>query len=46
VRAEGLEPSRSLEHRHLKPARIPFRHARALSDPTAPISDELAGDGA
>ena len=28
VRAEGLEPSRSFEHRHLKPARMPFRHAR------------------
>ena len=29
VRAEGFEPSRSFEHRHLKPARMPFRHARA-----------------
>lgn len=32
VRAEGLEPTRSLEHRHLKPARLPFRHAREDSD--------------
>lgn len=28
VRAEGLEPTRSYEHGHLKPARLPFRHAR------------------
>jgi predicted nucleic acid-binding protein len=30
VRAEGFEPSRSLEHRHLKPACLPFHHARSL----------------
>ena len=30
VRAEGFEPSRSFEHRHLKPARMPFRHARSV----------------
>ena len=30
VRAEGVEPSCSFEHRHLKPARIPFRHARSV----------------
>jgi DNA-binding transcriptional regulator of glucitol operon len=35
VRAEGLEPSRSLEHRHLKPARMPFRHARKPHERTA-----------
>ena len=29
VRAEGFEPSRSFEHRHLKPACLPFHHARA-----------------
>src|SRR5246500_558229 len=29
VRAEGFGPSRSFEPRHLKPARMPFRHARA-----------------
>ncbi len=28
MRAEGLEPSSSLEHRLLKPACIPFHHAR------------------
>ena len=28
TRAEGLEPSSSLEHRRLKPARLPFHHAR------------------
>ncbi len=28
MRAEGLEPTRSLEHRHLKPACLPFHHAR------------------
>src|SRR6476659_10028529 len=30
VRAEGFEPSRSLEHRHLKPACLPFHHARSV----------------
>jgi DNA-binding transcriptional regulator of glucitol operon len=35
VRAEGLEPSRSFEHRHLKPARMPFRHARKPHERTA-----------
>ena len=35
MRAEGLEPSRSFEHRHLKPACLPFHHARAPSDPNA-----------
>lgn len=35
VRAEGLEPSRSFEHRHLKPARMPFRHARSV--PIVPL---------
>ena len=30
MRAEGLEPSRSFEHRHLKPACLPFHHARGL----------------
>jgi hypothetical protein len=30
VRAEGVEPSCSFEHRHLKPARMPFRHARSV----------------
>jgi DNA-binding transcriptional regulator of glucitol operon len=35
VRAEGFEPSRSLEHRHLKPACLPFHHARAPRDRTA-----------
>jgi hypothetical protein len=43
VRAEGLEPTRSFEHRHLKPARLPFRHARALSDPTAVDQRRLVG---
>ena len=32
VRAEGLEPTRSLEHRHLKPACLPFHHARKPVD--------------
>ncbi len=36
MRAEGLEPSRSLEHRHLKPARLPFRHARSV--PIVPLN--------
>jgi hypothetical protein len=31
VRAEGFEPSRSLEHRHLKPACLPFHHARSVA---------------
>ena len=35
VRAEGVEPSRSLEHRHLKPACLPFHHARSGADRTA-----------
>jgi hypothetical protein len=39
VRAEGFEPSRSLEHRHLKPACLPFHHARKLHEPTAPLAD-------
>jgi hypothetical protein len=42
VRAEGLEPSSSLEHRHLKPARFPFRHARAHRDPTGSSGDEMS----
>src|SRR5690606_1285839 len=28
VRRKGLEPSRPCGHRHLKPARLPFRHLR------------------
>ena len=28
MRAKGVEPSRSFEHRHLKPACLPFHHAR------------------
>ena len=35
MRAEGLEPTRSLEHRHLKPACLPFHHARKPVDPIA-----------
>ena len=35
VRAEGFEPSRSLKHRHLKPACLPFRRARNARDRTA-----------
>jgi DNA-binding transcriptional regulator of glucitol operon len=35
VRAEGFEPSRSLEHRHLKPACLPFHHARKPHERTA-----------
>src|SRR5690349_11175199 len=31
MRAEGFEPPRSLEHRHLKPACLPFHHARGPS---------------
>jgi hypothetical protein len=43
VRAEGFEPSRSLEHRHLKPACLPFHHARKLHEPTAQLVDESVG---
>ena len=32
MRAEGLEPTRSSEHRHLKPACLPFHHARKPVD--------------
>ncbi len=35
MRAEGLEPSRSFEHRHLKPARIPISPRPRASDPNA-----------
>ena len=35
VRAEGFEPSRSFEHRHLKPACLPFHHARRAHERTA-----------
>ena len=35
VRAEGLEPTRSSEHRHLKPACLPFHHARKPVDGSA-----------
>ena len=35
MRAEGFEPTRSLEHRHLKPACLPFHHARKPVDPIA-----------
>ena len=31
MRAEGFEPSRSSEHRHLKPACLPFHHARSVA---------------
>jgi hypothetical protein len=39
VRAEGFEPSRSLEHRHLKPACLPFHHARGL--PIVPLEPSM-----
>jgi hypothetical protein len=42
VRAEGFEPSRSLEHRHLKPARIPSSATPAPGDGTASINEELS----
>ncbi|GAS95600.1 related to D-amino acid oxidase [Mycolicibacterium canariasense] len=35
VRAVGFEPTRSLEHRHLKPACLPFHHARKRVQTTA-----------
>lgn len=31
VRAVGFEPTRSFEHRHLKPACLPFHHARIVA---------------
>ncbi len=31
VRAEGVEPPRACAHRHLKPACLPFHHAREAS---------------
>ena len=31
VRAEGVEPPRAFAHRHLKPACLPFHHAREAS---------------
>jgi hypothetical protein len=33
VRMRGLEPPRPEGHRHLKPARLPFRHIRWLVEP-------------
>ena len=33
VRMRGLEPPRPEGHRHLKPARLPFRHIRWLAQP-------------
>ena len=45
MRAEGFEPSRSLEHRHLKPACLPFHHARKRHKRTDPRgSTSLVGD--
>jgi hypothetical protein len=41
VRAEGFEPSRSFEHGHLKPACLPFHHARKLHERTAPLADNF-----
>ena len=35
MRAEGLEPTSSFEHRHLKPACLPFHHARSVVNRTA-----------
>ena len=43
VRAEGFEPSRSSEHRHLKPACLPFHHARKPHERTAHVVDESVG---
>ena len=31
VREGGFEPPRPFGHWHLKPARLPFRHSRALT---------------
>ena len=39
MRAEGLEPTRSFEQWHLKPSRLPFRHARALTIVERRVSD-------
>jgi hypothetical protein len=44
VRAEGFEPSRSLEHRHLKPACLPFHHARSLPIVPLLVIDKSIGD--
>ncbi len=44
MRAEGLEPPSSFEHRHLKPACLPFHHARARTKSRPPESIRSAGD--
>jgi hypothetical protein len=49
VRAGGFEPPRSLEHGHLKTARLPFRHARngphaiKLTCQSRPLESALTG---
>jgi hypothetical protein len=43
VRAEGLEPSNSLEHRHLKPACLPISSRPQGADRTARLSDKFVG---
>jgi hypothetical protein len=46
VRAVGFEPTRSLEHRHLKPACLPFHHARGVPIVPAQRGDECVGRAA
>ena len=43
MRERGVEPPRPCGHRHLKPARLPFRHSRnGPCDPTPKISTASA----
>jgi hypothetical protein len=46
VRAEGLEPSRSLEHRHLKPACKPIPPRPRPADRTASLAHDIVGGAA
>ena len=43
MRAEGLEPTRSFEQWHLKPSRLPFRHARKMTESTRRPAPESVG---
>ena len=45
VRAEGLEPSRSSEHRHLKPACLPIPSRPRRGDRTARVTDKSHSGG-
>ena len=44
VREVGLEPTRSLEHGHLKPACLPVTSRPRRADPTAQWNNDYVGD--